>query len=330
MSEYYIPLIALKLLKPKQIPADLLTLDMEHTDLPRPIVSTRLEQTRVLRIGSVSFLNARPLIQGLDRSPRIDLRLDVPSKLLGGLEAGRFDVALLPVIDYQRLPGLRLLTAGGIGCDGPTLTVRLFSRRPIDQTRLLACDTDSHTSVALARVILAERFGLEPKFADLPVGHTAPRDATQLLIGDKVICEAPLDLPYQLDLGQAWKDLTGLPFVFAVWTAGPALGSVVLTELSAQLEQAKRIGLASVEELLALFAEPRGWPRDIARRYLCEYLKFDIGPRQLEAISLFHKLAARHGLIASPPRELDFWETKASSDSGTTRSERSSAGLRGG
>ena len=106
--------------------------------------------------------------------PAIDLQLDVPSRLLGGLEDGRFDVALLPVIDYQRLPGLRVLTAGGIGCDGPTLTVRLFSRAPIDQTRLLACDTDSHTSVALARVILAERFGLQPEFVDLPVGHAAP------------------------------------------------------------------------------------------------------------------------------------------------------------
>jgi len=262
----------------------------------------------VVRVGSVSFLNAKPLIQGLDQSPSVDLELDVPSKLLAGLEDGRFDVALLPVIDYQRLPGLRLVTAGGIGCDGPTLTVRLFSRTPIGQTRILACDTDSHTSVALARVILAERFGLRPEFINMSLGQSVPGDAAQLLIGDKVICEGPVDLHHQLDLGEAWKDLTGLPFVFAVWTARRGLALPILAGLSAQLEDAKRLGLANIEELLSLYAEPRGWPRDVARRYLCDYLKFDIGPRQLQAIRLFHELAARHGAIAGPVRELDVYE----------------------
>lgn len=278
---------------------------MVTTDLSRPGRSGRMN---VVRVGSVSFLNAKPLIQGLDQSPSVDLELDVPSKLLAGLEDGRFDVALLPVIDYQRLPGLRLVTAGGIGCDGPTLTVRLFSRTPIGQTRILACDTDSHTSVALARVILAERFGLRPEFINMSLGQSVPGDAAQLLIGDKVICEGPVDLHHQLDLGEAWKDLTGLPFVFAVWTARRGLALPILAGLSAQLEDAKRLGLANIEELLSLYAEPRGWPRDVARRYLCDYLKFDIGPRQLQAIRLFHELAARHGAIAGPVRELDVYE----------------------
>src|SRR5205823_445829 len=135
--------------------------------------------------------NAKPLIYGLESAPNVRLHLEVPSRLLAGLQDGRFDVALLPVIDYQRMAGLRVVPAGGIGCDGPTLTVRLFSPAPIERTTLLACDTDSHTSVALARVILAERFGLRPEFTDLPTGADAPRGAARLLIGDKVICEEP-------------------------------------------------------------------------------------------------------------------------------------------
>ena len=281
---------------------------MEITGLHRSGPSHLTGQSRVLRVGSVSFLNAKPLIYGLDTTPGVDLQLDVPSRLLGGLEGGRFDVALLPVIDYQRLPGLRVLTAGGIGCDGPTLTVRLFSRTAFEQTRILACDTDSHTSVALARVIFAERFGIRPEFVDLPAGHAAPSDAAQLLIGDKVICDGPAGLPHQLDLGEAWKDLTGLPFVFALWTARPALGAAALGSLSAQLERAKALGLQNVEEVLSRYAEPRGWPRDTARQYLREYLNFDIGPRQLQAIRLFHELAAKHGAIAGPARELDAFE----------------------
>src|ERR1700722_2889150 len=111
-----------------------------------------------LRVGSVSFLNAKPLIHGLEKDDAISLRLDVPSRLLGGLQSHRLDVALLPVIDYQRLAGLRMLTAGGIASDGPTLTVRIFSPEPISKVTTLACDTDSHTSIALARILLAELY----------------------------------------------------------------------------------------------------------------------------------------------------------------------------
>src|SRR3954462_13342611 len=98
----------------------------------------RPSQRDTLRIGSVSFLNAKPLIYGLERAADLELGLDVPSRLLDDLRAGRFDVALLPVIDYQRMPGLKLLTCGGIGCDGPTLTVRVFSDVPVGQIRTLA------------------------------------------------------------------------------------------------------------------------------------------------------------------------------------------------
>ncbi len=115
------------------------------------VISDSPPATATLTIGSVSYLNAKPLIYGLDSADDRDLRLvlDVPSRLGDGLRDRRFDVALLPVIDIQRIDGLRLLTSGGIGCDGPTLTVRIFSGRPIQQIKTLACDPDSHTSVAL-------------------------------------------------------------------------------------------------------------------------------------------------------------------------------------
>src|SRR5437870_1805327 len=91
-----------------------------------------------LRLGSVSFLNAKPLIYGLDTEPHISLALDVPSRLADLLRTDAVDVALLPVIDYQRLDGLRIVPAGGIASDGPTLTVRIFSRVPIEQITTLA------------------------------------------------------------------------------------------------------------------------------------------------------------------------------------------------
>lgn len=258
---------------------------------------------RTLRLGSVSFVNARPLIYGLDAQPDVQLTLDVPANLLDGLRAARFDLALLPVIDYQRMKDLQILPAGGIGSDGQTLTVRIFSRTPIAQIRTLACDPDSHTSVALGRIVLARALGLRPEFIELRRDGTAPHDA-QLLIGDKVICEEPVGYPHQLDLGEAWKDLTGMPFVFAAWMGR----AEAITETAGEtLRAAKRAGLANVDEIVQRYAVPRGWPAEIAREYLTRYLQFDIEDRQLEAIRTFHRFAAEEGIIPNPPRALEVY-----------------------
>ena len=255
-----------------------------------------------LRIGSVSFLNAKPLIFGLEEDDRLDLKLEVPSRLLAGLQEGRLDVALLPVIDFQRLPGLRILRSGGIGCDGPTLTVRIFSPVPVRQINKLACDTDSHTSVALARVLLGERYGIRPEFVPLSEAN-ADAQMARLLIGDKVMRQSPAQFQHQIDLGDEWKQQTGLPFVFAAWMARPG---VQLDDLPARLERAKRAGLANVDLLVERFAGPLGWPAAIAREYLTRYLEFDIGPRHRQAIELFHNLAWRYSLLSHPPRDLEW------------------------
>ncbi|HZZ43049.1 MAG TPA: menaquinone biosynthesis protein [Tepidisphaeraceae bacterium] len=261
-----------------------------------------------IRLGSVSYLNAKPLIYGLERDDGVELNLAVPSKLLEGLREGRFDVALLPVIDYQRMEGLRIVPSGGIGSDGETLTVRIFSRGPIEKIERLACDTDSHTSVALARVLLAERYGRRPELVDLGSKEAAGGFDGLLLIGDKVVCEEPEEYGEQIDLGESWKELTGLPFVFAAWMVRQG---VELGDLPMKLEAAKRAGLKHVDELVRAYAVPRGWPAEVARRYLTQHLKYDIGPREIEAIALFHQLAAKHGVLAMPPRAVKMYKPGA-------------------
>lgn len=261
-----------------------------------------------LRIGSVSYLNAKPLIYGLEEVEGMELYLDVPSRLLDGLVEARFDVALLPVIDYQRMEGLRVLTCGGIASDGRTMTVRIFSPVEIEKITTLACDTDSHTSVALARILLAERFGVRPEFIPLGTG-AADAQMPRLLIGDKVICQEPAGFPYQLDLGEAWKLHTGLPFVFAAWMAREG---VELGDLPACLQYAKRQGCARTDAIIAHHATPRGWPADVAREYLTERLQYDIGPAHLDAIGLFHQLAFKYDLIPHAP-----WALKVVEPTGT-------------
>jgi chorismate dehydratase len=262
--------------------------------------ASKSDGATVWRLGSVSYLNSKPLIWGLESARDLRVMLEVPSRLAGLLGRGECDVALLPVIDYQRMPGLRIVPSGGIACDGPTLTVRIFSNRPIKTIRSLACDPDSHTSVALARVVLAEWMGIRPEIVELDMRSGRQCDA-QLLIGDKVVCEEPAGLEHQLDLGWAWKQMTGLPFVFAVWTAREG---IELGDLPKRLSEAKAQGLAHVEEIVNRYAVPRGWPAGIAMQYLTAYLGYEITDRHLEAIRRFHELAGRHGLLDGPVREL--------------------------
>ncbi len=248
-----------------------------------------------LRVASVGYINSRPLIFGLDADAGVKLSMHVPAKILDTLRSSDADVGLLPSIDIPALPGGKLIPVGGIGCDGATLTVRLFSQTPIEKTKIVACDPESHTSVALAKILFHRHFKISPTFVDLRQASGAAGEA-RLLIGDKVVCEEPIGFEHELDLGAAWKQMTGLPFVFAVWCVRDGLS---LGDLPARLERAKHAGLKNVQKIIDKYAIPRGWPAGIALQYLTYYLKYDIGGRQLEAIRLFHQYAAELGIIAA-------------------------------
>ncbi len=251
-------------------------------------------------VGAVSYLNSVPLVAGLVEEDRIDVVREVPSRLLGGLLDRRFELALCPVIDYQTSPvPLALVPVGGIGSDGDTLTVRLFSRTPLESVRRVAVDLDSHTSAALTAVVLADLTGcapvLDPLAGEAAAGR-APRPDTLLLIGDKVVTARPSssEFPYQLDLGQAWKQLTGLPFVFAAWMAR---ASDDLGDLPERLRARRDANLLRLGALAARHAGPAGWPEPLARAYLERHLAFHIGARQLEAIAEFWRRCRTLGLI---------------------------------
>ena len=262
----------------------------------------KMERTN-RRIGCVSYLNAKPLIDGLEGGADPVVKFDVPSGLLEDLQNGSVDIALCPVIDYYRseVP-LQVVPVGGIGCCGPTLTVRLFSRVPVERVTQIHADTDSHTSVALLRVLLAERYGLQPTLIayharEQVAGHRlTPPPETMLLIGDKVVTDGPsaTEYPHQLDLGEAWHDMTGQPFVFAIWMAraGAALGDLPGVLEAQRIQNSRRIGA-----IVDAHAAAHGWPRELAMEYLGRLLRYETGPAELRAIECFASLAQKAGLI---------------------------------
>lgn len=259
-------------------------------------------------IGCVKFLNARPLIDGLIDHDAVDVRFDVPSGLLADLEAGAVDLALCPIIDYQRSErALSIVPVGGICCHGPTLTVRLFSRVPLERVVEVEADADSHTSVALARVILARRYGVRPRVIAFDparlAGEPQRLPQTVLLIGDKVVTDTPPsdDYPHQLDLGEAWAAWTGLPFVFATWMA--RRGAAV-DDAARLLDAQRRRNAGRIDAIVATHAGPLGWPEALARQYLGDMLHYAIGPDELAAAQRFWAEAAALGLTDAP-RPLD-------------------------
>jgi chorismate dehydratase len=250
-----------------------------------PPIPGRASRTQTL--GVVSFLNALPLYHSLLGRAEFRIVPDVPSRLADLLESGGCDVALLPVVDYWRARDqLELVGDGCIASDGETLTVRVYSRIPPDRLTRLHVDGDSHTSVALARVIWRELYGRRLELLPLPDQADPPPEAV-LLIGDKVVRSAARGFGFETDLGAAWKHLTGLPFVFAAWY-GPRGGD--FAGLARELAAARDAGTAAATRIAAEAAESRGWPRETAVEYLGRIMKYRLTPAMHAGMDRFFSL----------------------------------------
>jgi chorismate dehydratase len=267
-----------------------------------------------VRLGVVSFVNTLPLIDGLDHLRDVSLRCSVPSLLLDQLLNDEVDVALCSSIDYQRSSQpLVILPVGLLGCDGPTLTVRLYSTCPIALIDRVYCDTDSHTSIALLQILLRELHGVDPVLVPYDarehVALNKPIDwpEAMLLIGDKVVTDLPpaVRYPHQLDLGEAWVKHTGLPFVFAMWLARRGGNPDRLRAAARVLDRQRRHNRQRIDSMIHRNAVPRNWPRDMAAEYLKRHITHEWTSKRAQGLEAFFERAHAHGLIeARRPLEL--------------------------
>ena len=259
---------------------------------------------RKLRIGAVSYLNTKPLIYGLERrAADLELVLDVPSRLADELAADRLDVALVPSIELLREPRYVAVSDACIACRGPVLSVKLFSRVPLDQIRTLALDEGSRTSVALVQILLCKKFNLRPRLEPLAVGATiddTDADAV-LLIGDRAIHSPRGQFAAVWDLGDQWCRWAGLPFVFAAWTAR---GDVPLEGLERVLADARSEGVAHLDEIARREAPALGLTEPQCLAYLRDNLHFYLGPEEQQGLERFRACAAELGLISKTDARL--------------------------
>ena len=256
-----------------------------------------------VRVGAVQYLNTRPLVHGLSK-PGIALEYDLPSRLADRLASGELDVALVPSIEFFRGDGYRLVSDACIGCRGPVMSVKLCFRTRPDRVDSLAVDEGSRTSVALARILLAERCGIAPRLEILPIGSDAADTAADavLLIGDRALTPPRGAFQVVWDLGDEWCRWTGLPFVFAVWAARRDVPKETLRRVEPSLAAARDSGRANLASIAAVEATPHGLTVPQCLSYLRDNLHYDLGPREQAALAVFHDRAASLSLA---PRGID-------------------------
>jgi len=260
------------------------------------VESTAGDRSRI-RIGAVAYLNARPLTWCLGRlAPHAEIVVDLPSRLADQLAQGRLDVALIPSIERCRHADYAIVSDACVACDGPVRSIKLYGRVPVERIGTLALDEGSRTSAALARILLKERFGLEPELEELPIGASLGDTAADavMLIGDRAML--PVDGPFEFvwDLGEEWSSWTGLPFVFAMWTAR---SDVDLRNTGELLAAARDEGIRRLDEIARHEAPLVGIPEEDCRSYFRDNLCFRLGERELEGVETFYRLAAKHRLV---------------------------------
>lgn len=229
-----------------------------------------------MRYASVPHLNAAPLTAGLP-----DVVFEPPSRLGALLVEDRVDAALLPVFERFRIPDLVHVPGIMIGCDGPAESVLLHLAKPLAQVRRVRLDPNSRSSNALLRVLLAKKHGLSVEIVD------GDADAW-LTIADASFAGGGVPT---LDLGAEWKDWTGLPFAFAVWTH--KRGHPAAAEIERTLDAAKAEGRRSIDAI----ARRAGIGFDRAKRYLTVSMRYDLGERELRGIDRFVALCREMKLL---------------------------------
>jgi chorismate dehydratase len=251
---------------------------------------------KLVRLGAVDYLNARPLVYGLELRSGFALRFDPPSKCAALLHEGSIDVGMIPSVEYLRgHEPYCVVPDAAIVSEGPVASVALFSRVPVRDIRSIAADTSSRTSNALLRVLCHETLGIDAELVPMhprPVEMLTRCDAA-LLIGDAALFfeHEPANVQ-KIDLGEEWTSLTGLPFVWAFW-AGRA-GALGAEHVHCLLE-AKDAGVSAADAIADAYCG--GARAELGRRYLREHVRYDCGPRELEGLRTFYELAGKYGLV---------------------------------
>lgn len=253
-----------------------------------------------IRLGAVEYLNAKPLVYGLEGTDRFDVRFDLPARCADLLHDGAIDAGLIPSIEYLR-GDYRIVPDLAIASRGPVASVAIYTTRPMRDVRRLALDTSSRTSVALVRVLCARVFHVQPALESRgpDLDDMLTRADAALIIGDNALVRDGNDRIEKIDLGEVWTRHTGLPFVYAFWAGRPdAIGAADI----AALQAARDRGIERPEEIAGKYFSGAPEHRALGARYLRDNIKYFLGPDERAGLEQFYRYAAEAGVVPGARR----------------------------
>jgi len=270
----------------------------------------------MLRLGRIPWINCYPVYSAIDRGlvpVEAELITGTAADLNDLLAAGELDVSVVSAVEYARnAAAYHLLPNLAITSDGPVHSVVLFSRRPVHELdgATVLRTSSSRTSVLLLELLCRHRFRVRPKFATVRAESTDleglrgfPHEAV-LVIGDAALLLASEGrYPYVVDLGTAWKDWTGLPFVFAVWAARREADHRAVQGVHQALLSSREWGLAHLDDLADAASVNAGISRAVCRAYLGD-LDYALSYRHLAGLTDFFRRLAQDGAV--PDGSLSF------------------------
>ncbi len=236
-------------------------------------------------MGAVSYLNTKPLLYGIERSPlleRMELITDHPASIADMLLKDEIDVGLVPVAIIPEMKEYHINTRYVIGCNGPVASVCLFSEAPVEELRKVLMDYQSKTSVVLAKILLKDYWKVRPEFEEALPGflQEIKGDTGAVVIGDRAL-EQRVISTHSYDLGEAWKKMTGLPFVFAAWISNKKLDP----DWVEAFDEANGTGVRHIDLVLD------GLPQNLInlREYYTRYLSYELDAEKVRGLGVFLK-----------------------------------------
>jgi chorismate dehydratase len=238
---------------------------------------------RKIRVGAVSYLNTKPLLYGIEHSPVIDeisLITEYPSRIADMLVNDEIDIGLVPVSIIPQMKEYHINTRYCIGCNGPVASVCLFSELPVSEIRTVLLDYQSRTSSALAKLLFDKHWKKQPVFK--PAGpdflNQIQGSTAAVVIGDRALDQRRKSI-FIYDLGEAWKEMTGLPFVFAAWISNKELDPGWVDRFS----QANDFGLQNINRVIEQFPDA-GFD---LKEYYTRFLSYDLNDEKKKGLGLF-------------------------------------------
>ena len=236
-----------------------------------------------IKVAAVSYLNTKPLLYGIEHNSIIDdleIVVDYPSKLAIHLQEGRIDIALLPVAAIPGIPGAHIVSDYGIAADGNVVSVAIFSQVPMEEIETVYLDYQSRTSVKLAQLLLEHHWKKQVTYKQASEHYIDYINGANagVIIGDRALKQLH-NFEYVYDLSAAWKDYTGLDFIFAAWVANKELPA----DFKARFNAANAEGLKHLGTVIA----ENPFPYYDLHTYYTENIRFRLDDDKKKGLAKF-------------------------------------------